>query len=140
MKPFEAGYFEIADDGRPRLWASYSPEADLYYFPQRKVCAVTLGPVESRLLSGAGVLYSWTYVHEDRFGPSTGAFSGYGVGQIDLPEGVRIQARILGRLGDWAIGMPMEIDILALFQDGGPLVDAEGNELVTFCFRPADDA
>ena len=48
-------------------------------------------------LSPEGVLYAWTFLYVPRMGSiSFGDRGGYGVGQIDLPEGVRIQAPLLG--------------------------------------------
>ena len=55
-------------------------------------------------LSPEGVLYAWTFLYVPRMGSiSFGDTGGYGVGQIDLREGVRIQAPLLGthrRLAD----------------------------------------
>jgi uncharacterized OB-fold protein len=42
------------------------------------------------------------------------------VGQIDLPEGVRVQTRIDGGPEDFEVGMPMrlEADVVATDEDG----------------------
>src|SRR5436190_19886981 len=105
--PLEEGYFTMPASGedRPHLVGSYSPAADLYFFPRRRICPVTLEPVEDRELSPDGVLYSWTFIYGRQ-----GEADGHGVGQVDLPEGPRIQTRITGNLGDWKIGMPMTLD------------------------------
>jgi hypothetical protein len=59
------------------------------------------------------------------FGPT----GGYGVGQVDLPEGVRIQAPLVGSLGDWSIGEEMVLPVFPVGEDD------EGSELVTFRFE-----
>ena len=54
----------------------------------------------------------------------------YGVGQIDLPEGPRVQAILVGGPDDFEIGMELELDLEVL----GP--DEDGNDVVIFRFRP----
>ncbi len=134
--PVEPGYFRIPDDPSevPRLLGSYSPEARTSFFPRRKLCPITSTPVEDRELSPTGVLYSWTFIKMPRMGVlEEAADGGHGVGQIDLPEGVRIQARIAGRMGDWRIGMPMRLAVLPLAKD------EKGNELCSFQFVPVEE-
>ena len=132
--PLEPGYFTLpAESGAaPRLLGSYSPAADKYFFPRRKLCPITSGPVEDCELSDQGILYSWTFIKMPWLGRLEEAEGGgYGVGQVDLPEGVRVQARISGEMGDWEIGMPMRLELLPVTQDD------EGNELCTFQFVPS---
>lgn len=129
--PLEEGYFVMSDaeHRHPRLIGSYSPNADEYFFPRRKRCPISFGPVEDRFLSSEGVLYSWTWLATMRYGTMSGDTEPYGVGQVDLPEGVRVQTRLLGAMGDWEIGMPMVLDVLTIS------TDEEGRELCTFAFR-----
>jgi uncharacterized OB-fold protein len=129
--PLEEGYFVMpdAEHPRPRLIGSYSPGAGEHFFPRRKRCPISFGPVEDRYLSTEGVLYSWTWLETMRYGTMSGGGEPHGIGQVDLPEGVRIQTRLLGAMGDWEIGMPMVTDLLPITSD-----DA-GTELCTFCFR-----
>ncbi|MDA8438038.1 MAG: OB-fold domain-containing protein [Propionibacterium sp.] len=131
-KLLEEGYFVMPDAAhrRPRLVGSYSAQADEHFFPRRKRCPITFGPVEDRLLSDEGVLYSWTWIENMRYGTMASAGEPHGVGQVDLPEGVRVQARLLGSKGDWEIGMPMVLDLLAV------TTDQAGDELCTYAFRP----
>lgn len=132
--PLEQGYFAMPDGEHPtpRLIASYSAAVDEYFFPRRKRCPVTFGPVEDRLLSPRGTLYSWTWIANMKYGAMSMGGEPHGVGQVDLPEGVRVQTRLLGQMGDWEIGMPMVLDLLPITKDG------DGNELCTFCFRRAE--
>ena len=59
---------------------------------------------------------------------------GYGVGQVDLPEGPRIQAILMGGPDDFAIGMEMEIDLETL------RTKDDGDEVVIYRFRPVGAA
>jgi uncharacterized protein len=133
--PLEQGYFVMPDDENPtpRLIASYSATADEYFFPRRKRCPVSFDAVEDRLLSPRGTLYSWTWIANMKYGAMSMGGEPHGVGQVDLPEGVRVQTRLLGQMGDWQIGMPMMVDLLPITKD------SDGNELCTFCFRPDED-
>ncbi|MCZ7537563.1 MAG: OB-fold domain-containing protein [Acidimicrobiia bacterium] len=132
--PLEDGYFRMPDsaDDAPRLLGSYSPAADRCFWPRRKLCPITSEPVEDRLLSPEGLLYSWTFIEMPWMGSmKTAESGGYGVGQIDLPEGVRVQALIDGQQGDWTIGMRM------VFAPRTVSKDEDGNELCTVAFAPA---
>lgn len=127
----EPGYFIIPDpaDTPPYLVGSYSPAADRHFWPRRKLCPISSEPVEDCDLSPEGVLYSWTYVQMPWMGSmKTAEGGGYGVGQIDLPEGVRVQALLDGEMGDWEIGMPM------VFTPRTVANDDDGNELCTVAF------
>lgn len=131
--PLEDGYFQMPDapGERPRLLGSYSSAANRYFWPRRKLCPITSEPVEDRLLSPEGVLYAWTFIEMPWMGSmKTADGGGYGVGQVDLPEGVRVQALIDGRMGDWTIGMPM------VFAPRTVSTDGDGNELCTIAFAP----
>ncbi len=118
------------DEERPRLLGSHAPASELHFWPRRKRCPVTRTAVEDVELSPVGMLYAWTFLHVPRMGRvSFGDGGGYAVGQVDLPEGVRIQAPLMGSPGDWSVGEEMG---LTLFPVG---IDDEGNELVTFRFE-----
>lgn len=119
-----------ADEDRPRLLGSYAPQSGLWFWPRRRRCPVTRTPLQDVELGPFGTLYAWTFLHVPRMGKvSFGETGGYGVGQIDLPEGVRIQAPLMGSQGDWSIGDQMA---LTCFPVG---VDEDGEELVTFRFE-----
>ena len=56
----------------------------------------------------------------------------YGVAYIELPEGIRVESRLTENDPDkLEIGMEMELIIEKIADD------TEGNELMTFAFRPA---
>ncbi len=96
------------------------------------VCARCLG--ESLVdveLGPRGTLYTYTYVHVPLFGALRSGVGGYGVGQIDLPEGPRVQAVLCGGPGDFRIGMAMQLELETL------RVTKEGEEVTIFRFKPA---
>ena len=130
--PTDPRLFRLAgsDESRPRLLGSYSETSGLAFWPRRRRCPVTGSPVTDVDLSPEGVLYAWTFLHVPRMGKiSFGDAGGYGVGQVDLPEGVRVQAPLEGTQDDWQIGSTMG---LTTFPVG---TDDDGNELVTFRFE-----
>ncbi len=84
-------------------------------------------PVE---LAGPGTLWSWTAV--------TAAPPGYqgevpfGVGVVELPEGVRVISRLTeSEPGALAAGQTMELCIVLLH------TDENGDDVVTYAFAPA---
>jgi uncharacterized OB-fold protein len=133
--PIEAGFFTIPDDPDqpPRLLGSRCRACAEHFFPRRRVCAKCLeSDTEDVLLGPRGTLYTWTYVHFPLFGAAGAEHGGYAVGQVDLPEGPRIQAVLSGGPDDFRIGMPMELELEALKQN------REGRAVVIHRFRPAD--
>lgn len=136
LKPLEDGYFTMPDgDAPPQLIGSYSPAADTYFFPRRRRCPLTAGRVDDVLLSSTGELYAWTYVESAWMGKARfgSAGDGHGVGQVDLPEGVRVQCILRGEMGDWEIGMPMQLEVYPV------TTDADGDELCSYRFAPVEE-
>ncbi|MBV1894166.1 MAG: OB-fold domain-containing protein [Ilumatobacteraceae bacterium] len=132
MLPTDPRLFRLpeGDEARPHLLGSYAPESELYFWPRRQRCPVTRTAVEDVDLTSEGVLYAWTFLHVPRMGKiSYGDAGGYGVGQIDLAEGVRIQAPLLGTTDDWQIGSKMGLTTFPVGEDD------DGNEMVTFRFE-----
>jgi uncharacterized OB-fold protein len=131
--PIEEGFFTIPEDPaeRPRLLGSRCPACGEHFFPRRLVCARCLheGCVDVEL-GPTGTLWTWTYVHVPLFAKKDGSVGAYGVGQVDLREGPRVQAILVGGPDDFEIGMALELDLEALRTD-----DA-GDEVVIFRFRP----
>ena len=101
------------------------------FFPRRKVCAKCLSQdAEDALLGPRGTLYTYTYVHLPMFGTSRTDSQGYGVGQVDLPEGPRVQAVLSGGPEDFHIGMDLELELETLREN------RKGQDVVIFRFRP----
>ncbi len=131
--PIEPGFFTIPDDPgqSPRLLSSRCRDCGEHFFPRRPVCARCLaGGTEDVLLGPEGTLYTWTYVHFPLFNSRRAEHGGYGVGQVDLPEGPRVQCVLSGGPDDFRIGMPMGLELETLREN------PEGQEVVIFRFRP----
>jgi len=54
------------------------------------------------------------------------------VGQVDLPEGPRIQAILMGERPDFEIGMELETDLETL------RTNSDGDDIVIHRFRPVE--
>ena len=135
--PIEEGYFTVPDDptDAPRLLGSRCEACGEHFFPRRHVCARCLAEgCEDVLLGPRGRLWTWTYVHVPLFAKKDAPLDGYGVGQVDLPEGPRVQAILLGGPDDFRIGIDVELDLETL------RTDDDGREVVIFRFRPVDGA
>ncbi len=133
--PIEDGYFTVPDDpsDAPRLLGSRCGACGEHFFPRRHVCARCLAEgCEDVLLGPRGRLWTWTYVHVPLFAKKDARIDAYGVGQVDLPEGPRVQAILLGGPEDFRIGIDMELDLETL------RTDDDGREVVIFRFRPVD--
>jgi uncharacterized OB-fold protein len=135
--PIEAGFFTIPDDpdqadASPMLLGSRCPACGEHFFPRRFVCAQCLHEgCEDVELGPTGRLWTWTYVHVPLFAKKNAKVDAYGVGQVDLPEGPRIQAILVGGPDDFEIGMELELDLETLS------TDADGNDVVIYRFKPA---
>jgi uncharacterized OB-fold protein len=68
------------------------------------------------------------------FGKKDADVTGYGLAQVDLPEGPRVQSILSGDPDDFAIGAEVEIDLETLRQD------SDGNDVVIYRFRPVGGA
>lgn len=108
-----------------KLMASYCPESDSLYLPPRAICPKTHSDrMEWRELSGKGRLAAFTSIF---IGLSRMNAQGYGrdnpycTGIVELDEGVRISARIVGvdagRPETIKIGTPLSVQFLEQGQD-----------------------
>ncbi len=66
------------------------------------------------------------------FGKKDADVPGYGVGQVDLEEGPRVQAILVGGPDDFEIGMELEIDLEVLREN------QDGDEIVIYRYRPVE--
>ena len=117
MTPVTEGLFTIAD-GLPRLIGSQCARCGVVAFPKQASCPkCTSLEVAERLLARRGTLWSWTI---QCFAPKSPPYAGdpdtfepYGVGYVELPGEVRVEARLTEadprRL---RIGMPMELTLI----------------------------
>jgi uncharacterized OB-fold protein len=135
--PIEAGFFTIPDDQEapPQLLGTRCRACGEHFFPRRAICAKCLSDdTEDVLLGPDGTLYTWTFVHFPLFGSKDPDARGYGVGQVDLPEGPRVQAVLSGAQDEFRIGMPMRLQLETLRRN------KEGQEVVIFRFAPVRGA
>jgi uncharacterized OB-fold protein len=133
--PIEPGFFSIPDDPSesPRLYGSRCRACGEAFFPRRVVCAKCLHQgCDDIELGPRGTLYTYTYVRLPLFGSQRADAGGYGVGQIDLPEGPRVQAVLFGGPGDFRIGQAMQLELEALRKN------KEGQDVMIFRFRPVE--
>jgi len=131
--PIEAGFFRIPDDPDelPRLLGSRCPACAEVFFPRRLVCAGCLHEGTDDVdLATRGRIHTWTYCHVPMFGRSDVEVAGYGVGQVDLIDGPRVQSILVGGPEDIAIGLEVEIGLETL------RTEPSGDDVVIYRFRP----
>jgi uncharacterized OB-fold protein len=90
------------------------------------------------LLSRRGRLWAWTTQEfappaPPYAGPTGAAFVPYGVGYVELGGEVRVETRLTTTEG-LRIGMDMELVVVPF------RTDSDGNDVVTFAFRPVGEA
>ena len=130
--PFDEGYFTVpaAPGETPRLIGSRCRSCGEHFYPRRLTCAKCLSEeMEEIRLGPRGRLYTHTFLFAPGFGDATDV-EGYPAGQIDLPEGPRVQSVLVGKRGDFRIGMEMEMTIETVAHD------KEGRDIVMYRFRP----
>ena len=91
-------------------------------------------------MSRRGRLWSWTI---QRFPPPVPPYTGpaeresfvpFGVGYVELPEGIRVESRLtLNDPAQLEIGMEMELGIEKFLED------EQGNDVVAFVFAPVQE-
>jgi uncharacterized OB-fold protein len=137
--PIEEGLFSSLED--PQLIASRCKGCGEVTFPRQQVCpACTSRALEEIRLSRRGTLWAWTI---QRFPPTVPPYAGdvdretfvpFGVGYVELPEGIRIESRLTENDPEkLVIGMEMEL-VLERFA-----ADEQGNDRMTFAFKPVAD-
>lgn len=125
----------------PQLIASRCLDCRELCFPQQSSCPACTGRrTEPVTLSRRGTLWTWTIQHFPPPLPFAGdtnrdAFQPFGVGYVELPEGIRIEGRLTecdpARL---RIGQAMELD-LEPFRFA-----AQGVEKLIYVWRPVAGA
>ena len=131
-RPLKQGYFTVPEDPGepPKLLGTVCKDCGEYFFPKRAVCAKCLSEnTADALLGPSGTLYSYTFVHFPLFGSTRMEHVGYGVGQIDLPEGPRVQTPLAGKQEDFTIGMPLVAELEPIREEGN-------TDVVILRFKP----
>ena len=136
-RPIAEGLYTWPSES-PQLIASRCERCDEVAFPAQQSCpACTSESVEEILLSRRGELWTWTIQRFPPPHPYIGdpkAFEPFGVGYVELPEGVRVEGRLTTSSPDeLRIGQTMEL-VVEKFAEG------EGGEsLMTFAFAPVPE-
>ena len=135
--PVTQGVFTWPSDD-PALIGTRCTNCGTHTFPAQSGCPKCTGSDMERVeLSRRGTLWTWTvqgfppkappYAGDDD--PKT--FEPFGVGYVELPGQVKVEARLTeADPAKLKIGMEMELTLVPL------TTDADGNEVVTFAFRP----
>lgn len=133
--PARPGYFTVPDDpaATPEVVVSRCTECGEYFFPKRLVCAKCLSrKTDETTVPARGTLYSYTFVHIPLFGSTKIEYQeGYGVGQIDLPEGPRLQLPLAGKQAEFAVGQAVVGELAAVREQ-------DGKDVVILRFRPVE--
>ena len=133
--PIDPGLY-AGDPEAPQLVGSRCNDCGEVAFPKQDGCPSCTGSAtEEILLARRGKLWTYTIQH---FPPPVPPFKGdpesfqpFGVGYVELPEGLRVEGRLTECDPDrLAIGMDMEV-VLEKFMDSD-----DGDEIMTFAFRP----
>ena len=135
--PIAEGLFTGPDDD-PRLIGSACGACDLVVFPAQTHCPGCGGTTAERLLEPRGSLYTWTTQSFPPVAPpyvgdtDPAAFEPFGVGWVQLSDTLMIESRLtVSDPEQLDFGMPVELVLVPL------TVDDDGNEVVSFAFRPA---
>jgi len=122
----------------PRLIGGQCAACGAVAFPRPDSCSrCTSAEIAERLLDRRGTLWSYTVQRFQPKEPYAGPepFEPYGVGYVELPDGVIVESRLTTADPDeLEIGAPMEL-VIEPFS-----TRPDGTQTVTFAFAPAADA
>ena len=124
----------FTDGDPPALLGSRCAACGAHHFPRHDTCpycsAEDPQPVE---LSRTGTLWAWTAVTAAP--PGYAGDVPYGVGVVELPEGIRVITRLtVSDPAALSLGQAMELRVVPLH------ADADGNDVMTFAFAPVGGA
>jgi uncharacterized OB-fold protein len=129
--PIREGLFTMPKSPaeKPSLLGSKCSACGEAFFPRRTRCAnCGAEHLEEIILSRRGKLYNYTIVHN-----ATPGYSGpvpYGIGRIELPEGLAVTAPLIGcDLKTLKIGMQFELVLEKQYED------ENGNEVIAYKFK-----
>jgi len=120
-------------DGRPQLIGGKCPSCGEVVFPKSQVCPNCQEEnIEEIKLGPRGKIYSITVVMQQPRPYYRGPVP-YGLGFVELPEGVRVETLFTDCDPEGLkIGDEVELVIEKLYDDD------EGNELISYKFRPIE--
>lgn len=137
--PIQEGLFTWPAD-KPQLLGSRCQQCGEAAFPAQPDCR-HCGSTETEevALGDRGTLWTWTiqsFMPKSPYnsGETEETFVPYGVGYVEMPGGVRVEARLKDNHAEQLrIGMPMALRIEPF------RTDDEGNEIMTFVFEGAGE-
>ncbi len=134
------GIFTITD-GKPTLIGSRCTNCNNHMFPRQSGCPKCMfNEQEDVELATTGTLWTWTVQafppkSPPYLGPTGDDFVAYGVGYVELPGQLRVEARLtVADPQKLVIGMEMELVLDTLGTDD------DGNDVVTYAFAPKSNA
>jgi uncharacterized OB-fold protein len=138
--PVAEGVFTWPSDD-PQLIGSRCTACGIITFPTQDSCPRCASPdMAEQLLARRGRLWAWT---TQDFPPPSPPYAGprgkefvpFGVGYVELPDEVKVETRLtVADPEQLTPGVEMEL-VLVPFR-----TDDDGNEVVTFAFRPVAPA
>ena len=138
--PVAEGVFTWPSD-EPQLIGSRCTACSIVTFPTQDSCPRCASTaMAEQLLPRRGRLWAWT---TQDFPPPSPPYAGaggkafepFGVGYVELPGEVKVETRLTtADPNELTPGIDMELVIVPF------RTDDEGNEVVTFAFRPAGEA
>ncbi|NGO42166.1 Zn-ribbon domain-containing OB-fold protein [Streptomyces ureilyticus] len=141
QKPVADGLFTWPPTAQPRLIGTECTACGLVSFPTETHCVRCGSPdAKERLLADSGTL--WTFSTQGFRPPSppydgsdtAATFEPYAVGYVELPGEVLVEARLTEPDPEkLTIGQRMRLTLVPY------TVDADGTEVLTFAFTPADE-
>jgi uncharacterized OB-fold protein len=122
----------FTDGDPPALLAARCGTCGSVLFPRVDACTYCSAERPEPLdLTGPGTLWAWTAVTAPP--PGYEGEVPFGMGVVELPEGVRVITRLTERdPGALEAGQTMELRIVPLHRD------AEGQDVVTYAFAPLE--
>jgi uncharacterized protein len=140
QRPIADGLFTWPAE-KPQLTGSRCRDCGVIVFPAQSSCPGCTGSnTEQHVLGRRGTLWSFTvqgFMPKAPYASDETAetFTPYGVGYIELPGEVRVEARLTENDPDrLRIGMPMELVIVPFRSD------EQGVQLLTYEFAPVSGA
>jgi uncharacterized OB-fold protein len=137
--PIHDGLFSWPDQ-HPQLLGSQCNHCNEVAFPAQNDCRACGGHETTVIKIGdRGSLWSWTiqtFMPKDPYhsDETEQTFKPYGVGYVEMPGGVRVEARLTHNQPEQlSIGMPMQLQIVPFRKD------ADGNDVMTFCFSAINE-
>jgi uncharacterized OB-fold protein len=134
--PVAEGIFTFPSD-EPQLIGSRCRACEIVTFPSQSSCPRCASTeMAEQLLARQGRLWAWTTQNfpppsPPYAGPTGEDFVPFGIGYVELPDEVKVETRLTESDPDaLAIGMEMELTLVPF------RTDDDGNEVVTFAFRP----